>query len=368
MKRYLVLLSTKTSLRFIPEEAIYSFNIDKTTISFQRIKDEHDRTISGDDYGWMIEVKLDAENIDEAIDRALELSEFFLSAFCLETGTEIYPSNRILAYDITEVVEKRVFRQYFRNLPYSSSPTQVTFSSFNEQAYRIFTLESEYRNRIYRAIRWFRKGILGNDPIDQFIFFWHGLETLNSPLAKFFGCEKSIEKEIEIKCPVCGEKYKNTITTKGGIEALYDDIGIEVTTRKKINEVRNAISHGFENLSEIYAIALELLPSMAEISHHGIAKVLDMSFDDSLYENLKRVAPIKPGDFNYIESYINEQKLSEIGVGGYYPFYTHESNVIPTDKGFEIQSKFQSHVGCESTIYATGTSGKNINIKIQDIL
>ncbi|MFQ6119826.1 MAG: hypothetical protein ACE5KE_08065 [Methanosarcinales archaeon] len=225
---------------------------------------------------------------------------------------EIYRSNSILAYDITETVENRVFRQYFRNLPYSSAPSHFTSSYFAEHAYRIYTLEAEYRNRIYRAIRWFRKGIIGDDPIDQFLFFWHGLETLNSPLAESFGCEKSIKKEIERECKVCGQKYKNTITTKGGIEALFDDCGIEETTRKKINNIRNGISHGFKNLSEIYHIAIELLPSIAEILHRGIAKVLDMSFENPPYETLKRVAPIKLGDLIYIEFFLNEQDLSKL--------------------------------------------------------
>ena len=90
MNRYLVLLSTKTGVRFSPEEARYSFELGPATISFRRIGDLRDKEISGRnkeisglDYGWMVEVRLDGENIDIAIDRAIELSEFFLSAFCL---------------------------------------------------------------------------------------------------------------------------------------------------------------------------------------------------------------------------------------------------------------------------------------------
>lgn len=259
-----------------------------------------------------------------------------------------------------------MFRQYFQNLPISSF-SQVKISSFNERAKRIFTLQSKYRNRIYRAIRWFRKGIIADDPIDQFIFFWHGLETLNSPLAESFGCERSIKKEIERECKVCGEKYKDTITTKGGIEALYDDIGVEETTRKKINEIRNAVSHGFENLQEIYAIVLELLPNIAEILHRGIEKVLNMSFEEQLYDNLKRVAPIKIGDLIYHEVFLNQQDVSKLGVEGYYPFFTQETNIIDTrERGFLVKSDFKPHLGCKYTTKAMGVSGK-VKIDIQDI-
>ncbi len=247
MNRYLVLLSTRTNLSFVPEEAIYSFNIADSVISFRRFKDPRDRVLSEHNYGWMIEVKLKGENIDNAVIQASEMSEFFLSAFCFETGCEIYRSNIVLAYEITEAVENRVFRQYFRNLIFPSS-TQITFSSFSKHSERIWSLKTEYKDRIYRAIRWFRKGIIGDDPFDQFLFFWHGLEALNSPLAEHFGREKSIEKEIERQCKVCGQKNLDTITANGGIEALFDDNEINDTIRSKIKKMRNGISHGFANL------------------------------------------------------------------------------------------------------------------------
>lgn len=366
MNKYLVLLSTKTSLHFMPDGAIYSFNINDSDISFYRIIDSRDKIISELDHGWIIEVKLNEENIDKAIDRATELSEFFLSAFCFETGCEIYRSNIVLIYEITEVVEKRVFRQYFHNLA-SSSAIQVTFPSLSEHVERIWSLETESRNRIYRAIRWFRKGIIGDDPLDQFLFFWHGLETLNSPLAKRFDCEKSIIKEIERQCKACGQKYTDIVTTKGGIEALFDDIGIEEPIRKKINKMRNGITHGFKDLSELYLIAIELLPTIAEILHCGIAKVLDISFEKPLFDNLKRVAPTKIGDCHYRECTLNEKDVSKLGIEGYYPFFTCEANTVPIEKGFEIRSKIQPHINCEYTAYALGVSGKNVKIKIKDI-
>ena len=366
MNKYLVLLSTKTSLHFMPDGSIYSFSINDSDISFCRITDSRDKIISELGQGWIIEVKLHEENIDKGIDRATKLSEFFLSAFCFETGCEIYRSNIILVYEITESVEKRVFRQYFHNLA-SSSAIQVTFPSLSEHVERIWGLETEYRNRIYRSIYWFRKGIVGDDPLDQFLFFWHGLETLNSPLAKRFDREKSINKEIERQCKACGQKYTDIVTTKGGIEALFDDIGIEDSIRTEINKMRNSITHGFANLSELYEIAIELLPTVAEILHCGIAKVLDISFEKPLFDNLKRVAPIKMGDLYYMECTLNEKDVSKLGIKGYYPFFTCEANTAPNEKGFEIQSKFQPHISCTYTAYAQGVSGKNVKIKIKDI-
>ncbi len=367
MNRYLILLSTKTNLSFMPEEVIYSFNVGDSVIAFRRFKDPSDRIISELNYGWMIEVKLNEENIDNAITRASEMSEFFLSAFCFETGCEIYRSNIILAYEITEAVEKRVFRQYFRNLSFPFSPTQVTFTSFSEHSERIWSLKMEHKDRIYRAIRWFRKGIIGDDPLDQFLFFWHGLEALNSPLAEHFGCKKSIKKEIERQCKVCGQKYIDTIMVKGGIEALLDDIGIDAAIRSKINEMRNGISHGFANLAELYGIAIELLPTMAKILHTGIAKILDVSFEKSLYENLERVAPIKLGDIYYIEVFLNEKDTSKLGLEGYYPFFTHEASMVTKEKGFRVQSKFHPQISCSYTAYAMGVSGKKVSVEIKDI-
>ena len=352
----------------MPEAANYSFNIGDLVISFRRFKDQRDRIISELNYGWIIEVKLSAENIDDAISQASEISEFFLSAFCFESGCESYPSNIILSYEITEAVEKRIFRQYFRNLSFRSSPTQIAFSSFFEHSEKILSFKTDHKNRIYRALRWFRKGIMSDDPIDQFLFFWHGLETLNSPLAEHFECDKNITKEIERQCKKCGQKYMDHISTLGGIEALYDNIKIDRAKRTKIKDMRNGISHGFKNLSELYGDAIELLPTMAKILHIGITKILGISFEQSHYDGLERVAPIKLGELMKIDFFLNENDISKLALDDYYPFFIYEDSTISKEGGFNVQSKCIPHVGCSYEPLVMGVFTKNSSIKIKDIM
>ncbi len=367
MGKFLVVLATKTSIRFAQDRATYEFNIGDLIISFRRIEDSRDKMVSEISHGWMIEVKPYAQNIDEATARAVEVSEFFLSAFCLETGCPVYRANIALAYEITERVTRRIFRQYFRSLPLSSVPFQVPFSPFSEHAETIWGLDREYKNRIHRAIRWFRKGIIGDDPLDQFLCFWHGLESLNSPLAKKFGCEKATKKSIQRKCPHCRKKYSDTITVRGGIEALFNDVGISKEARKRINDAQNGIEHGFADLPKLHAVTLGLLPTMAKILHCGITKVLDISFSQSLAEALRMVAPVKLGDLAYIEGSLEEKDLSKIGIDGYYPFFvlTGTKVAVIAAKALDVTPTFKPHVGCNYRLYAGALAAKNVKINIK---
>jgi len=369
MGKFLVVLATKTSIRFAQDRAMYEFNIGDLTISFRRIQDLRDKMVSDISHGWMIEVKPYAQNIDEATARATEVSEFFLSAFCLETGCPVYRANIILAYEITERVRRRIFRQYFRSLPLSSVPFQVPFSPFCEHTETIWGLDREYKNRIYRAIRWFRKGIIGDDPLDQFLCFWHGLESLNSPLAKRFGCEKATKKAIQTKCPHCSKKYPYTITVPAGIEALFNDMGISTGARKRINDAQNGIEHGFADLPRLYEVTLGLLPTMAKILHCGITKVLDISFNQSLADALKMVAPAKLGDLAYIEGLLEEKDLSKIGIDGYYPFFVLTDTEVAgvSAKTLDIKSTFKSRAGCHCKLYAAGLTARNVRIDIKSV-
>lgn len=98
------------------------------------------------------------------------MSEFFLSAFSCETAHVITKSNLLLGFDILDRIEKRVFRQYFYDNPLKIKNADVKFNPFIENSEKIWEI-SNHRDRIHRAIRWFKKGINADDPLDQFLFF-----------------------------------------------------------------------------------------------------------------------------------------------------------------------------------------------------
>jgi hypothetical protein len=325
MPKYLILFSTKNFLTYT--ENTFTFGAADMNFRFRQITDEEDKSLSGLDIGWLIEAEINEKDINTAIAKAGEVLEFLLSICCLETGLPVNRTRLILIYDISENIEERIFRQYFWDLPLSIQGAEVESESFLSNIKKIYKFiygskTLKYKHRIYRAIRWFRKGLTTSDPLDQFLFLWHGLESLNSPLADYYGKEKKMMKKIDKKCPSCGEEY--SIFIDGGIEALYNDMKIDKKERKEIKDIRNGISHGFEDNIPLADRALKLLPLLAKILYTGISNITGFNTDTKTLKNIKSIDAFKINDFIYLEGIIKEKNLLKIGLGGYYPHFELE--------------------------------------------
>lgn len=332
MPKYFILFSTKNFLT-ISENNEFEINAKDMNFKFRQILSSEDKLLANSNIGWLIEVEITEMDFNKAIIKAGEVLEFLLSMCSLETGLPIHRSRIILIYDISEGIRERFFRQYLWDLPLFVKGAEVKFDSFFSNVRKIyeFVHSSEtlkYKHRVYRAMRWFRKGITTSDPLDQFLFFWHGLESLNSPLAEYYGKGKKIEKKMNKKCPNCGKKY--TILVDGGIESLYDDMGIASNYRKEIKDIRNGISHGFEANSSLSERARPMLPLMAKILCKAISNITGINIGTETFKNLKNVDFFKINDYLYVEGKIKEEDLSKIGIVGYYPYFELEieNNII----------------------------------------
>ena len=67
MSRFLVLLAAKTIVSLPGNGRVI---VGDTEILFREISDERDRNLSGLKYGWLIDIRLNKENIDNAIIKA----------------------------------------------------------------------------------------------------------------------------------------------------------------------------------------------------------------------------------------------------------------------------------------------------------
>lgn len=362
MPEYLVLLSTKNFLNFSPDE-IFEFEFTDMAIKIRQIRDSLDKVISSLNNGCLMEVKLSEKDIDSAIEKAFEVSEFFLSIICLDTGLPSHSSKIVLAYEISENVEERIFRQYFPDIPFSIKSAEIERDGFFDNVKTIYQYvhgpeKIKYKHRVYRAMRWFRKGLSSHDPLDQFLFFWHGLETINPILAEYFNSKNVLKGKTTRKCNICGNEYEDEITLLGGIELLYDNIGLDETYKKEIKKIRNGISHGFEDIYPLSKRAYEMIPLMAQLLFYGLSKVIGVPYNLKIHENLKRVNPIKDNDFLYIEGFIIEKELSKIGENNYYPHFKMEIS--------NNQFTHHSFIGCNFRSKKIFTSCTNLMTEINE--
>lgn len=357
MSRYLVLFASENLLNLSP--AKINMNIFDASLFVRPILDNRDKKLSYLNKGWFIEVHLDEKNIDKAIKKGFEITEFFLSICCMETGFHIHTSKLILVYDITPNIEKRSFRQYFYNVPSNVLNSKIDYKNLSFHTQAICTYNTKYRSRVYRAMRWFRKGISSSDTIDQFLFFWHGLESLNSALAETYNVKKSLKKTIKRECKLCHKTYEDEITVKGGIEALYDDMNMHENDRKEINDIRMGISHGFDDIYPLSRKAYVILPVIARTLHYGIIRVIGVYYNENIWDNLGGVAPTKINEFIALNVIILERDISKIGIDDYYPHF-----LLNID---EDQISPQSFIGCDGKTIDFFTSGRNVKLHIEEL-
>jgi len=355
MGRFIVVLAAKTFISTIPKGGGRLIFDDDTVVFFREMSDPRDYNLSGLSYGWLFEVKLNEENIEKAMVKARNISENLLNFLCLETGHPVYESKILLSYEITENIEKRIWRQYLPPIT-SIEGFDIELQEFINQGYKIMKYDNQ---RVFRAIRWFRKGVTSTDPLDQFLAFWHGLESLNPLLAENFKIKDKNGKQINTKvkkigkkCEYCGKGC--TTVVPAGIEALYDNLNIDETLRKKIAETRIGLVHGTKTIKELNQNSVKLLPKISTILFSGLSAILKIPFKKSSYQNLETLTPTNLGEINYLQGFLMINDLSKIK-SGYYPFLSIEEE--------EEDGKITiiTHTYCDIKQVEFGTFG-NVNL------
>jgi hypothetical protein len=366
LSTYRVVLATRTSFNFKQSFNEYSFDLKVYKVMLRKIISEVDQKISGIKYGFFIEIELETMDINSAISRAYDISELFLSMMSLETGVETYRSTLILAYDITEGISERDFIQFFYDLPLSR-PQQADLEIYTTHLEAVLIYNGDQKERLHRSIRWLRKGINEDDPLDQFLALWQGLETLNTLLAAHFNCENAGKETIKQKCVKTGELFYSERTTKQGLEKLVYEVELDKSIWKKINRTRNSISHGYAQLAGLYDDSIRLSPYLAKLLHEGISLILGFEVDEKVVKHLENIAPLKVGETCIVECKLLEKDLNKLGSSYNHPFFISENEVIPFQNGYTVKQKMNPVIGCNYSAGAIAVSGRGVNVELESV-
>jgi hypothetical protein len=111
-----------------------------------------------------------------------------------------------------------------------------------------------YKERVTRAMSWFRKGINEENFIDEFIAYWTGLEVISDVILKSHQLsftQKPLFKKIVTKIrKVC--KMTNVSNDKwAGIRRVYEN-ELKFTNFNQIKKARNGLLHGFRHLDQAF--------------------------------------------------------------------------------------------------------------------
>lgn len=124
------------------------------------------------------------------------------------------------------------------------------------------------------AIRWYRKGLTEDDPFDQFLSYWAGLEYLNKSLVRLLGGKPEMRH-----CGKCGEPYP--VPGAKGIGALFAQYSVNKEQDfKQCRDMSKALRHGEIQLVEAFTQVHPLAEICRKMLRQGIYLLLNLSEDE----------------------------------------------------------------------------------------
>ena len=128
--------------------------------------------------GLGIYIYLNADDLDDAVRMAKDISEVLLSTLSFSSLSECPPANWRRAYEATPGLTIRRYRQFF-SYRVPGTMQQIGSRIYSEVFRSIDPLPDE---RILRAMTWFRKALSQDNSYDELIHYWSVLENLDGLL------------------------------------------------------------------------------------------------------------------------------------------------------------------------------------------
>lgn len=244
----------------------------ETIITFADYKEFNKDTANH--LGLVVTVELYADDIDRGCVQAQIRANYISVILSFITNATISEPLIVLGYEISDTAENTDFIQYYyMNGEELKQKRIMNQSLFDNLGILIMKNGSK---RISRAIRWYRMGLHEKDPIDRFMYFWIGLECLNTLLIE----ELKFSPETDT-CKSCGSTYIKPNTTIG-IKALFLNYYKEKSFGfNKCIRLRNELLHGYGDLEDAIGVADKCAESSRKMLLKGIFLLLKLGQDIS---------------------------------------------------------------------------------------
>jgi hypothetical protein len=140
---------------------------------------------------------------------------------------------------------------------------------------RMNGLLDEERDRVLRALDWYRKALTETNVFDRFAALWIGLESINPLLIK----RRDLPTTQTIrKCPKCGEPVVTMDTIAGISDLLERHFGED--ERKTVRRFRQEFMHSIQPLKKIAGDADSSAKTAREALRIGLLELLNASPDE----------------------------------------------------------------------------------------
>jgi hypothetical protein len=190
LKKYRVILTAKSGAR-LPEKVRLDLNFTELNSENSRVIVEN--ILEKDPTGVLVPiglryvVEITASSLDDALTKGTALSDGVTSFVSLSARLGLPVARQELIYEITPGISDREFLQLFHDLRVDLPKKSIDPAFLITSVERAIDEKDERkRDRISRAVRWYRKGAVSTDVFDRFISYWTGLEALNPLLQDTF--------------------------------------------------------------------------------------------------------------------------------------------------------------------------------------
>lgn len=222
--------------------------------------------------GLRVTVDIIAESLDKAVEMARARVDGFMAMLTVVTNATVGEVLLKLGFETTEGATSTEYIQieYLYNDLFKRKRAfdNNKLNNFGEKLLKVND------NRIFRTVRWYRKGLIEADPLDRFMSFWLGLENLNKKLAKLLG-----ENTETRNCASCGLQYE--VHTAKGIRSLFNKYSKNgLSDFNLCRKLRVDIQHGAGNLETAMSRADECSELCRLALLKGIYLVLDLDLKE----------------------------------------------------------------------------------------
>ncbi len=222
--------------------------------------------------GLMAEVDTPGQDIDTALQVAETRVHAILALAVFHSNATVRDIYLLFGYETTQEAEETEFIQieYVQGelLKSRRKPDHEKLIKLTQ----VFNSNTDVGVAI--AIRWYRKGLTEDDPFDQFLSYWAGLEYLNKSLVRLLGGKPEIRN-----CSKCGEPYP--VPGAKGIGALFAQYSVNKEQDfKRCRDMSKALRHGEIQIVEALTQVHPLAEICRKMLRRGIYLLLKLSNDE----------------------------------------------------------------------------------------
>ncbi|MBI3521815.1 MAG: hypothetical protein HY071_01790 [Chloroflexi bacterium] len=222
--------------------------------------------------GLFFDVSLSAEDVKAAVVVARRLLEHLESAFAFVMAAGVSHSKPLIAF---EQEEGHVTALQYEELPVIAAVRRHLDPDRLRALWdRLQACNPASRERVDRAIAWYRKGAFEDLVLDRFQSWWVALEALNPLIQAKYDLSTTGPARL---CPNCGAAVPGG-PVSSGTRFVIERVGGAQLWRA-VSEARNDVVHARRPLGEVAAAMDALLPQLSQVVRGAVLDVLDVPTD-----------------------------------------------------------------------------------------